>query len=288
MRPRRSTWWLLLAVAACGTGIPGEVEVGPDGLFMVEGREIALHCSSGSSPTVVIDAGLGESSAQWQAIAEDLGPQVSVCIFDRAGYGTRDPGLAPRNPTASAHDLRALLSTAKVRTPFVLVGHSLGALNAQAFWTEYPDDVAGLILLDTPPRAWLERRRFPGLWDMAVAAGEDLQAAADQARQASAPEAVLLETMASEHQEMLRIGAVVAGIDSFGDLPLLVVAAGRSNRAFGDSASAYQQFWIEENRAVAGRSTVGRVEVLDSIGHGMNREAPGVLVELIRMFLAGF
>ena len=169
----------------------------------------------------------------------------------------------------------------------MLVGHSLGALNAQAFWTKFPGDVAGMILFDPPPRAFLERGRFPGLWDMMVAAGEDLQAVAAQVRGDSSSEVGQLEAMASEHQEMLRIGAVVAGIDSFGDLPLLVVAAGRPNPAFGDSASAFQQFWIEESHAVASRSTAGRVEVLESIGHAMNYEAPSVILDLIRGFLVG-
>jgi pimeloyl-ACP methyl ester carboxylesterase len=277
----------MLAAVACGSGDSREAAKGPDGRFIVGGRALALHCSSGPIPTVVIDAGLGESSAQWQRIAEELGSQASVCTFDRAGYGDSDPGPLPRSPIANAQELRALLSVAELQPPFVLVGHSLGALNAQAFWTEYPGDVAGLVLLDPPPKAWLEGRRFPGLWEMAVAAGEDLQAAAAQGRGESPSETALLEAMASEHQEMLRTGADVAGIDSFGDLNLLVVAAGRPNPAFGDSAAAYQQFWIEENRTLAGRSTAGRVEVLGSIGHGMNHEAPSVLLELLRGFLAG-
>lgn len=186
----------------------------------------------------------------------------------------------------NARELRALLRVAGLQPPFVLVGHSLGALNAQVFWTEYAEDVAGMVLLDSPPRAWLEGRRFSGLWGMAVSAGEDLEAAAAQAIQASSSEAGPLEAMASEHQEMLRTGSDVAGIDSFRDLPLLVVAAGRANLAFGDSATAYQEFWVEENRILALRSSAGRLEVLDSIGHGMNREAPSLLVELIGRFLS--
>ena len=75
-------------------------------------------------------------------------------------------------------------------------------------------------------------------------------------------------------------------MDSFGDLPLLVIAAGRPNPAFGDSAAAYQEFWVEENRKVASRSSRGRIVVLDSVGHGMNREAPEALVSLIRDFLS--
>jgi pimeloyl-ACP methyl ester carboxylesterase len=161
-------------------------------------------------------------------------------------------------------------------------------LNALGFWKEHPADVAGLILLDPPPRAWLERERFDGLWELAVAAGAELQAAATQAMDEASPQADQLETMASEHVGMLEAGAIVAGIDSFEDVPLFVIAAGRANPAFGDSAAAYQSFWVAESRKLAGRSSRGRVEVLESVGHNMNQEVPELLVSLIRGFLAGF
>ena len=281
----RVIWGVLLALCACGPAVPLPVPEIPDGLFGVGGRALALHCLSGPSPTIIIDAGLGEASDQWRNIAEKLALHASVCVFDRAGYGESDPGLLPRTPAVNAEELRALLTTAGIRPPLVLVGHSLGALNVQAFWTKYPGDVEGLVLLDPPPRSWLEGKRFPGVMEMAVTTTEDLQDLATRARGDSAPEAAWFETMASEHREMLRVGAAVAGIDAFGDLPLLVVAAGRPNPAFGDSAAAFQQFWVEESQAVAGRSTAGKAVVLDSIGHLMNQEAPLALLDLIRRFL---
>lgn len=257
-----------------------------DGLVRIEGREFAVRCGGVGAPTVVVDAGLGEGSEAWADIAAELRNAVRVCIFDRPGYGGSDPGPMPRTPDANAHDLRLVLAEAGVRRPFVLVGHSLGGLNAQAYWSAHPEDVAGLVLLDPPPRAWLERRRFPGLWDMAVSAGDELSGAADAARAQGSPEAEHLTAMASEHTAMLREGAAAAAIESFEGLPLLVVAAGRPNPAFGDSAVAYQELWIEENRRLANRSLGGRVHVLDSVGHSMNREAPEAVVSLILDFLA--
>lgn len=272
---------LLLACLSCGPG-----DRGGDGSAPVEERDVALRCDGEGSPTVVIDAGLGESAADWSDIAEDLRETVQVCTFDRAGYGGSDPGPMPRTPAANAEDLNRALARAGVARPIVLVGHSLGALNAQAYWRAYPEDVAGLVLLDPPPRAWLERRRFPGLWEMAVSAGEELARVSEAASAAGSPEADRLSAMASEHNAMLQFGAEVVGIESFEGLPLLVVAAGRPNPAFGDSAVAYQELWIEENRRLASRSRGGRVHVLDSVGHSMNHEAPATLVALIRAFVA--
>ncbi len=284
---RRFLALLALASLACEPGEDAAAQSGPTGIFEVAGRGVSIQCWPGKGPTVLIDAGLGESSVGWTGVAEGFGGEVAVCAFDRPGYGGSDPGPFPRTPDANAASLKGLIASAGLEGPFVLVGHSLGGLNALAFWEEDQDEVAGLILLDPPPRAWLERERFDGLWGMAMAAGEQLQTAADQARDEASSEADQLETMASEHVGMLETGSSVAQVDSFGDLPLLVIAAERANPAFGDSAAAYQRFWVAESRKLAGRSSRGRVEVLESVGHNMNHEVPDLLVSLIREFLAG-
>lgn len=272
---------LLLVCVSCGSSASDE----SGGIIRVEGRGLAIQCMGVGTPEVIIDAGLGESSEAWAEIVAELRSTARVCTFDRAGYGGSDPGPMPRTPTANASDLRVALAAAGALPPFVLVGHSLGGLNAQAYWSAYPEEVAGLILFDPPPRAWLERQRFPGLWDMAVAAGEELGDGANAARAEDAPDAERLTAMASEHNAMLRRGAEVAAIESFEGLPLLVVAAGRPNPMFGDSAVAYQEFWIDENRRLANRSVQGRVHVLDSVGHSMNREAPDTVAALILDFV---
>jgi len=116
---------------------------------------------------------------------------------------------------------------------------------------------------------------------MAVAAGEELNNGAGAARAEGSSNAERLTAMASEHNAMLRLGAEAAAIESFEGLPLLVVAAGRPNPVFGDSAVAYQDFWVDENRRLANRSVQGRLHVLDSVGHSMNREAPDTIAALI-------
>jgi pimeloyl-ACP methyl ester carboxylesterase len=229
---------------------------------------------------------LGDSSEDWESIAAELSAQLSVCTYDRAGYGESDPGPLPRSPTAIARDLRALLKVASVQPPYVIVGHSAGGLNVQAFWDLYPDDVTGMILLDPTPTPSLVKEGFPDLWDLIVAEIEEQQARAEQARQDSSADAARLEAIASENQELRHWRGLPSGSSSFGDLPLLVVAAGRPRtEILGDTAVPFQKFWINENRALAGRSTAGRVVVLESVGHAMGYEAPEVIVELIRDFM---
>ncbi len=281
-------FFLFSSVLACAGASESMMESVPQGAIEVEGRQVFIRCNPGTGPTVMIYAGLGETSGHWLAVMDGLADEFSLCAFDRPGYGGSEPGPLPRTPSANAATLHELRSAAGFEGPFVLVGHSLGGLNALAYWVEHPSELAGMILLDPPPRAWLEQRRFPGLWEMAVSAGEELQAASEIARAASSPEAPQLAAMASEHRSMMEFGAATMAVDSFCDLPLLVIASARPNPVFGDSAETYQQFWVEENRRLAARSSRGRVEVLNGVGHNMNQEAPELVVSLIRDFLRQF
>lgn len=280
----KGSWALfLLVLAACGP----QTSTHSSDAVAEPVEALAVDCRGSGSPTVVLDAGLGEASQDWTDVAGAVSDVTRVCTFDRPGYGESELGTLPRTPDRNAADLRTGLTTAGVQRPFVLVGHSLGGLNAQAYWKQYPDDLVGLVLLDPPPRGWLERRRFPGLWDMAVRAGEELRGAADEVAASDSPDAARLVTMASEHNSMLEVGAAAVAIESFGSLPLLVVAAERPNPAFGDSAVAYQAFWINESRTLASRSSRGRLHVLESTGHSMNREAPEAVTRLIFEFIQG-
>jgi pimeloyl-ACP methyl ester carboxylesterase len=47
-----------------------------------------------------------------------------------------------------AYELHALLAAARVKGPYVLVGHSIGGLIARVYAEQYPAEVAGLVLLD--------------------------------------------------------------------------------------------------------------------------------------------
>ena len=126
-----------------------------DGSFAVsDGRELALRCYGEGSPTVVLDAGSGDAGIgafQGLPLLEGLAQRTQVCTYDRAGLGASDP--APdrkRYLDDAAADLHELLAAAGVSGPFVLVGSSGGGFDVFHHAGRYPDEVAGLVLLDVP------------------------------------------------------------------------------------------------------------------------------------------
>jgi pimeloyl-ACP methyl ester carboxylesterase len=116
----------------------------------IGGRRLDLRCVGDGEPTVMLDIGLGQSSLAWRKVQPALGRLTRTCSYDRAGFGFSDPGPLPRSASAEAQDLRKLVHAAGLRTPLVLVGHSLGSLIARLYANAHPGDVAAIVVIDYP------------------------------------------------------------------------------------------------------------------------------------------
>jgi pimeloyl-ACP methyl ester carboxylesterase len=139
----------------------------PGHLVDVGGRRLYLHCSGSGSPTVVLVSGLGETSVYWGGwIQTAVAQNTTVCAYDRAGQGWSDPPASPQDGSAVATDLHTLLDRAQIPGPYVLVGHSTGGAYARIFAARYPNQVAGMVLLDSQPNeALTELPTFPSFYD---------------------------------------------------------------------------------------------------------------------------
>lgn len=114
-----------------------------------------LHvCESGTraGPTVILEAGLCATSLNWRPLQQNLSRFARVVAYDRAGLGWSDAARQPRTPTQLTLELRDMLQTAEIAGPYILVGHSFGCFIIQRFAQLFPDEVAGVVLLD-PLRA---------------------------------------------------------------------------------------------------------------------------------------
>jgi pimeloyl-ACP methyl ester carboxylesterase len=120
------------------------------GSFDVQGHAMFIDCKGEGSPTVVLDSGLGvDSTSTWAAVRPQVARLTRVCLYDRAGMASSEPGPRPRTIEAMGEELHALLGEAGVKPPYVLAGASLGGMNAQLFASRHPDEVAGVVLVDS-------------------------------------------------------------------------------------------------------------------------------------------
>jgi pimeloyl-ACP methyl ester carboxylesterase len=121
----------------------------PGQLIDVGGHRLHLNCTGSGTPTVVLEPGLGEASSAMAWIAPAVARDTRVCVYDRAGRGWSEAAEGPQDAAQTATDLHTLLERANVPGPYVLAGHSFGGLYILTFAANYPDQVAGMVLLDS-------------------------------------------------------------------------------------------------------------------------------------------
>ncbi len=120
----------------------------PGQLVEVNGRTMHIHCEGKGSPTIILDAGQGGWSSDWDDIMPQLSQNNRVCAYDRAGYGWSDPVDGERSPQDAADDLANLLAAAQIESPYVLVSFSHAGLAARLFAAQHADQMAGMVLID--------------------------------------------------------------------------------------------------------------------------------------------
>jgi pimeloyl-ACP methyl ester carboxylesterase len=131
----------------------------PGVLVNVHGYKMHINCVGEGSPTIVLDHAGGGSSVDWTLIQPKLAEHTRVCAYDRAGYGWSDYNPVPRTLAEQVDELHVLLSGAHELGPYLLVGHSYGARVDRVFAATYPNEVAGMVLID--PGILYDDPRYP-------------------------------------------------------------------------------------------------------------------------------
>ena len=120
----------------------GSVEIG-------DGRSLYRVCRGEGSPTVILESGDGSDSSEWDPVITQIAEVTKVCAYDRGGLGRSDPVTGCRHLADLVRDREQLLEAAGIPGPYVVVGASGGGYITAGFAEERPEDVAGIVLLDT-------------------------------------------------------------------------------------------------------------------------------------------
>ena len=120
----------------------------PGRLVDVGGHRLHLWCTGAGAPAVILENGLGGSTAAWGFVQPEVARFTRVCSYDRAGMGYSDPGPSPRTARRIATELVELVDRGGIGGPVVLAAASSGGFNARVLASDHPDRVAGLVLVD--------------------------------------------------------------------------------------------------------------------------------------------
>lgn len=225
----------------------------PGRMILVNGVNLHLYCLGSGTPTLVLEAGLGENVLSWYPVHAKLAQTMRVCAYDRPGLGWSDPLDTAIQPEEVAKNLHALLNNAGISPPFVLVGHSRGGIYVRAFYHQFPEETQGIVLVDSTHEQSPMHQYPYAAWDywkqaIQIAVAEPLSwlgivrllgiADADR-RPSPLPAAILAAITALQnrtdtaHAVVNEIAVMREGLDpatpppgSLGNLPLLVLTAG--------------------------------------------------------------
>jgi len=265
----------------------------------IQGSESATHKDG---PTVILDAGLGDCSLTWSLVQQEIAKFTSVYSYDRAGLGWSDPAPTLRTSMQMVRELRTLLTNAEIKKPYVLVGHSAGGINALLFASQYPEDVAGIVLVDSA-----HEDQGSGRYPIFITVGpltapfglprlfsplflSTNPVFARDSRYPPVYRAIIARTnhvLTFRHEHMSfeqSLSEVRAEKKLLGDLPLTVVTASQPYQTAGLSQA--QAEWLLHQKTLqkelAQRSTSGKQIIVDNSSHFIQYDRPEVVIDVVR------
>ncbi len=215
---------------AFGTQIYRRIYPPPGELVDVGGHSLHINCVGEGSPTVILESGSGATSVDWANIQPEVANTTRVCAYDRAGSGWSEPGPGPGDPQQIAGELHTLLGNARIDGPYVLVGHSFGGLYIRMYADLYPNEVEGMVLVDSSHPEQSKRTAEA----QSASSAEESRAIPETSAQ------VLLSTQ------------------SLGDKPLAVITAGEQQ----------EPIWFELQDELATLSSDSVHRVVEGATHG--------------------
>lgn len=262
-----------LSVEALRAGMPpgSQLDQLPPHLMSYTPYGARAFISAGSGgPTVLFEAGLGQGKDAWGRIFNDIASVTHAVAYDRAGYGQSERTHQPRDGLQILRELRAFLQTEEIKPPYILVGHSLGGTIVKLFARTYPDEVAGVVLVDARHAEFSKRCKQIGLHRLWYDPPALLFAMASHAIRAELASAALTARQARR-----------AG--DFPAVPLMVLS---QDRAVSRWPERLGKVWDASQRNMAKMSRLGRMKVVEDSGHNIHQDQPDIVTTAILSVIA--
>lgn len=248
-----------------------------DQLVDTAGPRTHVRCVGHGDTTVVLIAGFGSSSSAWGKVEPAIARRARVCSYDRPGTGTSDPAASVSTFRTEATDLHDLLHTIGEPGPYVVVGHSFGGAEAVTFASQYPNDLAGLVLVDASPTTW--PAAVCAVADDGTEAASVLRTTCTTAFPPSGN---------SEHLDVITGFADVARITSLGSVRMAVLTAATRELPTGlatGEATRLTEVWNQGQQAWLRLSTSAHLVTVERTGHHIEIDQPAVVIDEIARLL---
>jgi pimeloyl-ACP methyl ester carboxylesterase len=215
--------------------------------------------NSGSSLTIVFDSGYGWDLNNWNPIKDEVSKFANMFMYDRDGIGKSERSEKPKHSLQIVENLRNLLQKVNIKPPYILVGHSFGGINVRLYAGKYPEEVAGVILLDSSHED--QNKKMIPLWSKEL--------------QEDYFNGFSFESSLHTFEESLE---QVRNINSLGTIPLTVVTGGLQPLHTPESWA----YWTIFQKELVNLSSNSKQIIVENAGHAIHIEDPKVVVDVIR------
>jgi pimeloyl-ACP methyl ester carboxylesterase len=277
----------------------------PGRLVDVGGYRLHLNCTGEGAPTVVMDAGLGGGVLDWSLVQAEVAKFTRVCTYDRAGIGWSDAGVRPRTSRQIVKELHALLGNAGVQAPYVLVGHSIAGIHTQLYAGQYPNEVAGMVLVDSSHEDQLSRKDLPHIpsfypplikalspFGVVRIMNEVGAPSPNVPPDIEAERAAIYSHTGSMYSYADEMSAIPVSMEQLraspmrlGDKPLIVLSRGMKEAdqsGSAEEADRAEQRWAELQTDLARRSSNGKLIIAEKSGHYIQFYQPDLVIDAVR------
>ncbi len=290
---------LLLCLAMPAVGVT-DLDLSPPGKLVDLGtHHMHIYCTGEGSPTVILESGLGGFSLEWWQVQQQLAAQIRVCSYDRAGYGWSQSAPGERTSSRLAKELNQLLLRSGESPPYLIAAHSFGAYNAFHFADMYPQQVAGLVLLDPshpqqaqriPDVSIESRRKLPRVRRRLVSLLRDpgvLHGYPEPVRQVFVMLLHSRKSIRTQQREFLgfpRSASETARVylQLPQQLPLVVLSRGRRVWDLTPLGNARERVWMEMQAELAHLTQNSHHIIAGRSGHMVHLDQPRLVVGAVR------
>ena len=274
----------------------------PGDFYSVEGKQMHINCTGTGMPTVVMESAASSRWTQWRKVQPALSQVTRVCSYDRAGHGWSEPRSGPRDAETIAHELHSLLDQARVKRPFIYASESAGGLYVREYAREFPDEVAGVALIDSSSPQQIDE--LPGfrasyeedkreaqrtLWkdrSLVWSGWERLLGQCTSGANAIDCRPAYVDTDEDELPYFEKSSQQAGRLTTFGNIPLLVISRDTTAGNSGTSAedAAQNAVWEREQEASKALSPLSWRAIAHGSGHIVPVDRPDVVIlEMTRL-----
>ena len=287
----------------------------PGKLVDIGGYRLHINCSGEGGPTVVLDAGMGCNSLDWALVQPEVAKFTRVCSYDRAGNGWSDESPLERTSQNIVDELHALLKNSGEKGPYILVGHSFGGPNVRLYASKYPEEVSGMVLVDSShedqlqeipnwPQGFFEKLlTHPNVAPFWASIGifriinhlptskanyKAFSPGIQQIYLATMSTTKFIRTVSQEHEKLEQsLKQLKNAGGRLGNKPLIVITAGKSlsseNTGYPrELTDKFDNLWEDFQKDLVTKSTNGKRIIAEHSGHMIPHEQPEIIIEAIR------